>query len=442
MAHSLLGPFPINSRSRYLAVAILVATACAMFTAGSAQAQTYRVLYQLTGGSAGWSPQAGLVSDSAGNLYGTTAFGGVSGPGCGSNGCGTVFKLTRTGGGSVYSVIYSFHGGIDGARPTSQLAIGSDGSLYGTTGYGAAGNCTGGQGYTGCGMVFKLSPHACGFPTCPWTETALYRFSGGHDGGTPWLGTLLLDSAGNIYGTSSAGGVRSSNCPSHGCGVVYKLLEVSGHWTEDVIYEFQGGDDGEVPYGGLILDSRGNLYGTTTAGGQNGYGTVYQLSPNGSGWTETILNSFTFGEQGDPWAGLTIDPAGNLYGTTEALYGAVFEVSPSGNGWRFGDIIQLPGSGVELGGPTGGVVRDSAGNLFGGTPIGGALDSGSIFELTPNSQGGWTYVLLHSFGSRGDGVSSYGNLMLDGSGNVYGVATEGGGGSCAAGCGIIWEITP
>ena len=407
-----------------------------------ASAQTYNILYKFSGGSAGWFPEAGLVRDAAGNLYGTTALGGLAGIGCGSNGCGTAFKLTRTATGWVYSVIYSFHGGIDGTRPMSQLVMGADGSLYGTTAYGGAGNCVDQQGYTGCGTVFQLTPHLCGSPLCSWNETPLYRFTGGQDGAHPWLGTLLLDHAGNLYGTTPAGGIRSDNCPTRNCGIVFKLSQTNGRWAESIVYAFTGNEDAAIPYGGVISDAQGNLFGTTVGGGLSGYGTVYELSPNGSGWAESILNSFTFGEGGEPWSGVIQDPSGNLFGTTESLYGTVYEVRPAGNGWVFGEVIQLPGSGIELGGPTGGVIRDSAGDLYGTAPIGGTLQSGDVFKLAPRSGGGWNYTEIHNFGSNGDGYLPYGNLMQDASGNIYGTTTEGGGGSCIGGCGVIWEITP
>ena len=267
------------------------------------------VLYRFRGGSDGADPSGSLIMDSAGNLYGTTANGGRSG--C-PNGCGVVFKLAPDGsGGYTESTLYRFRGGSDGAYPSGSLIMDSAGNLYGTTTHG-------GNRY-GDGVVFKLAPDGSG----GYTESVLYRFRGGRHAATPF-GRLIMDGAGNLYGTTS-GGLRSlsSRCPN-GCGVVFKLApDGSGGYTESVLYRFRGGSDGDNPSGSLIMDSAGNLYGTTDGGlrsrcPSNGCGVVFKLAPDGSGgYTESVLYRFRGGSDGDnPSGSLIMDSAGNLYGTT------------------------------------------------------------------------------------------------------------------------------
>jgi uncharacterized repeat protein (TIGR03803 family) len=372
---------------------------------------TFNVLHSFTGGADGGTPTAGLTMDKAGNLYGVT----------GLYAAGTVFKLTYKGSGWVFTPLYSFQGGNDGANPEARVTVGPDGNLYGTTA---------GGGGSGWGTVFKLqpSPTACKTALCPWTETVLYRFSGGSDGGYP-LAELVFDHAGNLYGTATYGG--DQNCYD-GCGVVYKLTPSGGGWTESVLYSFTGGTDGSNPEAGLIFDPAGNLYGTASGGGSNGNGTVYQLTPSGSGWTEKTIYSFTGGSDGGtPQASPVLDPAGNLYGTSTA---AVYELSPSGGGWTFSVLYNLTG-------PTGALFLDASGNLYGGDPKGGYYKGGSIFKLAP-SNGSWTPTLLYQFTGYGDGDDPIG-VVRDAKGNLYG--TTGGGGTYYGGVhgnGVVWEITP
>jgi uncharacterized repeat protein (TIGR03803 family) len=244
--------------------------------AGSASAApTETVLHSFPGGSDGGNPQAGLIADSAGNLYGTTFNGGASN-------YGAVFKLTP---GGTEKVLYSFTGGSNGNNPSSGLTADSTGNLYGTTFYGGASNY---------GAVFKLAPGG--------TETVLYSFKGGtSDGANPWSGSLIADSSGNLYGTTQYGGAFA---PTIGAstGTVFQLsppATAGGAWTERVLYNFcslPSCSDGAVPYSGLIADSSGNLYGTTGLGGASGasnYGVVFKLAPPataGGAWTETVLS--------------------------------------------------------------------------------------------------------------------------------------------------------
>jgi uncharacterized repeat protein (TIGR03803 family) len=402
-----------------------------------AQAQTYRVIYNFTGGQDGADPRAGLTIDRAGNLYGTaygTAYLGA--------GAGTVYQLKRNGSSWTFNSLYSFTGGSDGGNPLARVILGPYGALYGTTPFGGNPSC---HDPLGCGTVFKLrpSPTACKTLPCPWTETVLHTFLGSDDGSTPGFGDLLFDQTGNIYGTTSGGG-------AYGGGTVYELTPSGGGWTESVLYSFGGGSDGNTPWGGVILDNAGNLYGTTGAGGLSNAGTVFQLV-HSMRWTENILRSFAYGSDGGdhPFAGLIIDQSGNLYGATQeggsGSGGTVFELSPSGGGWTFSLLYSIRGGGINCG-PSGSLVMDGAGNLYGTTVCDGRYGYGSVFKLTP-SRPYWTYTSLHDFCAGGppcsDGTGPISNVVFDANGNLYGTAEAGGSGTaCQGGCGIVWEITP
>jgi len=268
----------------------------------------------------------------------------------------------------------------------------------------------------------------------------LYGFTGAGDGGEPGYGDLVFDQAGNLYGTTITGGVGNCNSPSETCGVVYKLTPSNGGWTESVLYSFAGGSDGGNPYAGVIFDAAGNLYGTTALGGQYGNGTVYQLTPSGSGWVESILYAFHGGDDGvNPTGGLIFDQSGNLYGTTSAGGpgggGTVFMLKPSNGNWTFSVAHTFTGSGSSPG-PSDSLIMDAAGDLYGTTASAGAYLTGSVFKLTP-FHGGWTETDLYTF-TCDVGCYPHGSVLLDATGNLYGTAELGGTGSG----GIVWEITP
>jgi uncharacterized repeat protein (TIGR03803 family) len=402
-------------------LAILAGLFIPLATAGSARAQSFQLLHTFAGRPDGELPYAGLVRDGAGNLYGTTAEGGVSG-------CGTVFKMARAGSGWIEHSLYSFGCGTDGVGPYAPVVIGPDGNLYGTTEFG---------GDNENGIVFKLSPppNLCRSFTCLWTETILYRFTGGSDGGRP-VSPVIFDNAGDLYGTAQVGGSTNN-------GVVFKLTHSGSSWTESVLYSFTGSPDGYDPTGGLVFDAAGNLYGTTYFGGNIGPGTAFQLSPSGSGWTETILQDFGSSSNGNyPYAGLIIDNSGNLYGATAfgpIGDGTVFELSPSDGQWIFTTIYNLMSEQPGIGGPVGPLVRDASGNLYGTTFNGGIIceyGCGTVFELSPSS-GGWAYRLLYEFMDRGDGFGPVDGLVLDPQGNLYGTTSEDEGGN-----GTVFELTP
>jgi len=414
-------------RHRIRAFAIALSCALIVFAAGPAQAQTFSVLHNFTGGLDGGLPYAGLSMDRGGNLYGTTATGG--------SGYGAVFALLHKGSGWVFNPLYSFAGGSDGEGPLARVIIGPNGSLYGTTYAGGNPGCSSGYG---CGTVFNLRPSAsvCRAALCGWMETVLYRFNGGSDAANPLFGDVIFDSHGNLYGTTQNGG--GQGCSGLGCGTVFELSPGAGGWTENVLYSFTGqGSDGANPYSGVILDQAGNLYGTTRVGGVVANGTVFRLSPAGSGWTENVLYAFQGANDGYwPIGGLMLDQAGNLYGTTTSGGanggGTAFELNTSDM-----ETLLYSFSGPLQGGAYGTLTRDAAGNLYGITYDDGAYGNGSVFRLSP-SGGGWSFTDLYDFTGGSDGRCPYGGVLLDADGNLYGTA-EGGG---QYDVGVVWEITP
>ena len=345
--------------------------------------------------------------DRAGRLYGTASSGGR--PSC--DYCGTVFKMEHNGSSWLLVPLYEFSG-PDGATPQARVIIGPNGNLYGTTTYG---------GSAGKGVVFRLQPPAtaCKSVLCPWRETVLYSFAGGSDGAHPEFGDLTFDRQGDIYGTTPNGG-SSSSCAG-GCGVVYELSPSSGGWTEKILYSFQGGQDGAAPYAGVVFDNAGNLYGTAVFGGTGQVGTVYKLTPSGSGWTESTIYTFTFqSDGGQPYGGLIFDAAGNLYGTT--LLNTVYELTRSSGGWAFQLLYTFnvyEGSAATL-------TFDPAGNLYGTL----AEADQEVFRLTL-SGGQWT---LTGFAGA-IGAFPMGNVVLDASGNLYTTAA-------GFGQGYVFEVTP
>ena len=279
------------------------------------------VLYPFTGGADGANPSVGnLIFDQAGNLYGTTSSGGAFGQ-------GVVFELSLSGGNWTKTVLYNFAGGNDGSSPFSGLVFDKAGNLYGTTSYGGGTGCGG----TGCGTVYELTPSGSG-----WTERIIYSFQGGSDGAQA-DGGLIFDQSGNLYGGTYDGG-------SGGGGTVYELTPSNGGWTFSVLYSFVGTQWGLVNQ--LTMDPAGNLYGTTQYGGANGAGNVFELTPSGGSWVYTDLHDFTYGGDGGvPKGSLILDSSGNLYGTTfggganpcSGGYGCgvVFELTPSSGSANF-----------------------------------------------------------------------------------------------------------
>jgi uncharacterized repeat protein (TIGR03803 family) len=316
-------------------------------------------LYSFTGGADGANPEAGVIRDSAGNLYGTTSGGGIIGATCYS-GCGVVYRLDTSG---QETVLYSFTGGADGAYPYAGVIRDLAGNLYGTTPNGGSG-----EGSAGYGVVYKLDVAS------PGQEAVLYTFTGGADGANPYA-SVIRDSAGNLYGTTEGGG---SGIGFAGAGVVFKVNTAG---QEAVLYTFTGGTDGAYPLGGVIRDSTGNLYGTTAGGGM-GYGVVYKLDV--ASGQETVLYSFTGGADGaNPEAGVILDSAGNLYGTTYGGgtgYGVVYKLDVASG--QEAVLYSFTGE-TDGAKPEAGVILDLAGNLYGTTSSGGADSGGVVFKLEP-----------------------------------------------------------
>jgi uncharacterized repeat protein (TIGR03803 family) len=398
----------------------------------------------------GVEPSGGVVSDGAGNFYGTTTGGGLTSCGDDTGFCGTVYRVTLSENGSwTESVIYSFEGGTDGASPSGSLIFDGAGNLYGTTVLGGNDDCV-----EGCGTVFKLSPSKDG----TWKETILYSFLGGTDAEEPGSG-VVFDKAGNLYGSAGGGCIEECN------GTIFELSpSPGGSWTESLLYTFLGGTDGGFP-SPLVLDGAGNLYGTTASGGITGSpcggcGTVFELSPSPSGgWQKDILYSFNDGlDGGFPSSGVVFDGAGNLFGETfdggsfacpESGCGVVYKLAPKSKGWKFSVAHTFNGRDGKKGSqPSGGLSSDGEGNLFGMTGGGGDLSCdngngcGTIFKLSPKSKNGFIFSVVDAFNGP-LGANPMSNVIVDKAGSLYGTTFAGGSGGCTlTGCGVVFAITP
>jgi uncharacterized repeat protein (TIGR03803 family) len=407
--------------------AVLTAVICA----GSLPAQqpaasvTETTIYSFTGLS-GSNPDSGLISDKNGALYGAVSLGGASNQ-------GAVYQLmppSMTGGSWTQTVLYSFAGGAtDGANPYGALVFDNTGSLYGTTLAGGASNA---------GTIFQLKP-----PTVvgsPWTDTVLYSFTGGSDGGSP-TGSLIFGSGINLYGTAITGGASNF-------GTVFELqhpTKIGGPWTYSVIYNFLGGNDGASPATGLTLGGGGKLFGTTYAGGPANAGTVFELTSVGSGqpWTETLLYSFTGGSDGGQPRGALVASPKAFYGSASyggtSNAGTVYELTQpvAGGPWTF-TVLYSFGSGKDGAGPYGNLLLHG-GFLYGTTSFGGRFTDGTIYSLKPPTTGGaWTEVLLHNFvGNNGDGAEPFSGLVLSPNGSLYGTTFLGG----PNGDGTVYQLT-
>lgn len=432
---------------------ILILTLIAASTSASSAA-TYKVIHEFNGTN-GSFPVGNLVADSAGNFYGVTSEDYGETGDCAGLGCGNVFKLYQTSSGGWASInLHTFRGGTkDGTSPQAGLVFDSAGNLYGTTWEG---------GLYGVGTVFELTPTSTG----GWDYSVIYNFGAAYTDGEGPQAQLVVDSAGNLYGSTISGGNTGGYCNNLSCGVIYELSPSgSGTWTEKVLYSFSG-SDGAWPRAALASDAAGNFYGITTYGGNlsdcggGGCGTVFELSPNGSGgWTQTTLYAFTGKSDGNyPWyAGVIFDSAGNLYGTTGAGghntqcnggCGVVYKLSPNGSGgWAETVIHGFTGSdGTPAAGggwPVYNLTFDASGNLYGVTYLGGQDDEGVVYKLTP-SAGAWTESVLHFFsGGSASGYPFQSGLTLGPGGNLYGMTIGGSGtGDCNSDCGAVFQVTP
>jgi len=405
-----------------------------MLLATSTWAATEKKLHNFhDNGTDGTYPAAGLIMDGEGNLYGTTRLGG-------DNNSGTVFELTPNGsGGWTEKKLHNFGNGTDGVSPEAGLIFDAAGNLYGTTSGGGDHQC----GDSGCGTVFEMTPNGSG----GWTEKKLHNFGNGTDGSVP-LASLIFDAEGNLYGTTTYGGSHNAGT------VFEMTPNGSGGWTEKKLHNFGSGTDGTYPVASLVFDAAGNLYGTTRYGGNYlcassahyGCGTVFEMTPNGSGgWTEKKLHNFGINtaDGAIPLADLIFDAAGNLYGTTtyggNFNLGTAFEMTPNGSGgWTEKKLYNFGVNGSDGTYPYVDLIFDAVGNLYGTTGQGGSHNSGTAFKLTPGS-GGWTETKLHNFNNNGtDGTYPDAGLIFDGAGNLYGTTSAGG----DYNNGTVFEITP
>jgi uncharacterized repeat protein (TIGR03803 family) len=365
-------------------------------------------------GAGGCAPSGNLVSDSQGNLYGTTVSGGNA-----NCNCGTVFELTpNSGGGWTETVLHAFAGGADGATPYGGVILDTAGNLYGVTYQGGTGSCEG----TGCGTVFELS-----YSGSTWTATVIYTFRGGRGGGSP-VGGLVLDATGNLYGTTQVGGTGTH-------GTVFELSPTSQGWSETVLHSFgDTPDDGASPNTKLAMDDLGDLYGTTPGGGSYGGGTVFRLIPTQGGWQETIIWDFPAIYGGVSPNGVIVHGKA-LYGTMENggafNVGVVFQLTPAIGIWKYTEVYDFTG-GRDGGEPVAGVVADLH-HLYGTTQYGGVYGLGTVFRLTSMGNGNWPEDVLYSFTDSTDGENPYSPLLLGPSG-LFGYANNASGG-------LVYEIT-
>jgi uncharacterized repeat protein (TIGR03803 family) len=401
------------------------------------------------------NPFSGLVADSAGNLYGVAVPGGAG---------GIVFELSPPavkGGSWTETTLVTLNGTSDGNTPWSALVRDSKGNLYGTTEYGGSGSCEVGGVNMGCGVVFEVSESGG-----TWTETVLYNFQGGTDGRNPAYSPLILDTEGNLYGVTGQGG--STGCQKQGCGVLFELTpptQAGGSWTETVLHRFFE-KEGTFP-GGPLLDMGGALYGTTAGGGAYGHGSVFEMNAKRTVSVVYSLHGTPDGSDNFP-SGLAVDSSGDLYGFTytggESNYGTVFELTPSGGAWTESVLYSFTGD-SDGGEPMGPPVLDKAGNLYGMSQAGGNLADcawtaqqdgcGVVFKLAHPAQdgGAWKESVLHTFtnstsAENPDGAFPSAGVIFGKGGDLYGATPIGGTGVCDSGmgsdlgCGIAFAITP
>jgi uncharacterized repeat protein (TIGR03803 family) len=336
--------------------------------------------------------------------------------------------------------IYTFSIGSSGWSPVSSLIGDKRGNLYGTTVYG--GDDGGGNGY---GVVFELSPTATG----NWTEIVLYSFLSATNGdGNDPAAALVMDSAGNLYGTTVEGGLYSPNCGIDGCGTIFKLSPPATQgqaWTETVLYAFQGGNDGANPFTNVILGAAGNLFGTTSNAGASGYGTVFELTPPaGSGaWTETTLHGFSNGGDGAvPYGGLVFGKDGALYGTTYEggtfRSGTIYRLALKSGVWTYRAIYGFNGT-SDGAFPESGLTVDKLGNLYGTTYASGANGFGTVFEVNAPMQGSLiTETVLYNFQGGTDSGHPGAGVIFDKSGSLYGTTT----GNGTETFGTVFQLAP
>jgi uncharacterized repeat protein (TIGR03803 family) len=330
------------------------------------------VLWSSTGGSDPLNIRAGVIFDASGNLYGTSQYGGASN-------CGTVFKLTHNSDGSWSENNLHDFDCSDGNWAIGGVTFDQAGNLYGTTTFGGASNA---------GVVFQLTPNG----DSTWTCHLLHTFTTGSDGGYPGHGSLVFDSKGNFYGTAAGGAQGPCDLLYAGCGTVFKMSpKGNGTWSFNVIYSFTGGGDGGAPVFGITFDKAGNLYSTTYLAGKYGDGVVFELLPHANGtYSERVLHAFRGGDGMNPFGGVIFDSKGNLFGSTwegganqcfnSDGCGVVYELSPSSDG-SYTDKSLVHFHGTPNDGPYNNFVIDSLGNLYGVATGYNTYASGTVYEV-------------------------------------------------------------
>ncbi len=333
---------------------------------------------------------------------------------------GSVSQLAQC---QTYKVIHTFTVS-DGATPYGGPILDEKGNLYGTTYLG---------GSEGSGTVYKLSPNGSS-----WVFRSLYSLKGGADGAGPAFGSLAMRPNHRLFGTTEGGG---------GFGTAFEVWPPKSSapspatvpWQEIVVHSFGTGNDGAQPIGGVVFDSAGNLYGTTSLGGDSGNGTVFEVKHSGKKWVESVIYRFKGGvDAANPAAGVTVDGKGNLYGTSSfggtANVGAIYKLQPSGSHWKETVVYNFQGK-SDGQNPVGGLVLDKSGNLYGGTFDGGVNGGGTVYKLSHGSKG-WKLTTLYSFTGGYGGV--YNKLTFDAKGNIYGTTN----GEGANGDGSVFKLSP
>ena len=386
------------------------------FCAVVLQASTTEIIYSFAGDEDGEYTDTDVAIDAAGNLFGSSVLGGDFGG-------GTVWQLSPVGGSWVHTVLYSFTGGADGGEPYKGVTLDAAGNVYGTAVTGGSGSCEG-----GCGVTYKLTKSGT-----TWTYNVIHAFTGGADGSGPGA-RVTVNTNGDVYGMTPTGG-------ANGLGTIYALHpKPNGSWATKVIHTFTGGADGSTGSAGKMILRGGHLYGAATTGGVNGAGTIFEMTPTQTGeWDFKTIYSFKGEPDGVfPYGGLLFDGGGNIYGTTyyggANDVGAVYRLSPDGVGEWNERLLYSFGTGSDGNSSISNLVFDSSGNLYGTTSEGGS-GSGTIFKL---ARGTLLESIPHSFQGPPDGAFPYAGMVAGGNGTFFGATTHGG----TDGEGAVYKFTP
>lgn len=407
------------SREFRFVLSLFVPLLVACLSVGALRGSTTEVIYSFGGEEDGEYLDTDVEIDAAGDLYGTSVLGGDFGG-------GTVWELSPVAGGWVHKVIYSFTGSADGGEPYKGVTLDAAGNLYGTAVTGGSGICEG-----GCGVVYKLTKSGDA-----WTQTVIHAFAGTDDGSGPGA-RVTLDAEGNVYGMAPTGG-------SFGLGTIYQLHPMkNGGYSFRVLHAFTGGDDGSTGSAGRMILRNGRLYGAATTGGAHGSGIIFELRRSGAGglWTLQPLYSFLGAPDGSfPYGALLFDDSGHIYGTTyyggANGIGAVYQLTRNSDASWSEQVLYSFRTGRDGNSSISNLVADSSGSLFGTTSEGG-LGSGTIFKLMPNGNN-WTESLPHLFAGPPDGSFPYTGMTGAGGNVFYGATVHGG----TAGEGSLYKFTP